>query len=202
MRTYDELIKDKIQKLSYQKYAANEIGLLGSLTSVIAAASGALTTALYSGGVAVGGGIVESRYNYDSQILNYRLTRYKLNCIYRAMIDMPSPERELINNDTKNKGVIINIIEPYIRNVLYDIKFDLETQQYSVTLVTPDLEQLTKLIKSYEAEKSKGTQGVNTYDFNSNEANAELLTVAEKIRTQVGICKIAPTSKPTSITAD
>lgn len=202
VRAYDELIRDKIQKLTYQKYAASEIGLLGTITSVIAAASGAITTAIYSGGVGIGGGMVEGRYNYDSQVLNYRLARYKLNCIYRAMTVMPASERELINSDTDDKGVIVKAIEPFIRNVIYDIKFELESQQYSVSLVTPDIGQLTKLLKSYEVQDKKGDQGGHALALYSPESKLELLTIAEKIRAQVGICKIAPTNNSINISAD
>lgn len=54
---YRELWRGKYISLYQQTYGYNEVGFLGTLVAVISAASGSVTTAMYSGGIAVGDNI-------------------------------------------------------------------------------------------------------------------------------------------------
>ncbi|ENK7128538.1 hypothetical protein AB3Y61_004162 [Serratia marcescens] len=54
---YRNLWREKYISLYQQTYGYNEVGFLGTLVAVISAASGSVTTAMYSGGIAVGDNI-------------------------------------------------------------------------------------------------------------------------------------------------
>ncbi|MGL4723090.1 MAG: hypothetical protein ACRCWW_01070 [Scandinavium sp.] len=207
VKLVDLKIKEKVVKLSNQKYALSDIGFLGGLTSVIAAASGALTTALYSGGVAIGGSTLSQRYNYDVQMLNYNVTRAKLNCIYKAMTELTGKEQLLIVSDSDN--VIAGTLRPYIGGVLNDLEFELEKQQTTVSVVAPDLGAVSQFLTQKNAANkllaskppaSGGNQNFRSYIRMPD--NTERLAVVNKISADVGLCKISPSNKNVQISEE
>lgn len=197
IKKYELQLDIKSSELQKQKYVASDVAFLGTVTSVVAAASGAITTALYSGGVGIGGGLVTQRYNYDAQLNNYRSAREKLNCMYRAMLEIPGEELTMLQQN-KN-GAVTRILQPYISAVIYDIYFELETKQSVVELNTPDLTALTKLFTDYK----KTREFVDTATKNGThpllgQEDTALIPLTENIRTKIGICKITPGAAPQS----
>lgn len=190
---YGEELSQKSHKLQSQKYAYTDFGYLGSIVSVIAAASGALTTALYSGGAAVGGGMAAQHYNYDSQIQNYSVARKKVQCIYRKLNERTVNESLLIKFDTHSD--IARILTPSINNALDDIYFELDSKQSSIDLKTPDLKLLAdafskqKEIPPKIASLNNGPLPINNYENKSKNEEARII-LAQNIQMAVSICKV------------
>lgn len=193
VHNYGEELSQKSHKLQSQKYAYTDFGYLGSIVSVIAAASGALTTALYSGGAAVGGGMAAQHYNYDSQIQNYSVARKKVQCIYRKLNERTVNESLLIKFDTHSD--IARILTPSINNALDDIYFELDSKQSSIDLKTPDLKLLAdafskqKEISPKIASLNNGPLPINNYENKSKNEEARII-LAQNIQMAVSICKV------------
>jgi hypothetical protein len=153
VRAYGKALREKSHALQSQKYAYTDFGYLGSIVSVIAAASGALTTALYSGGAAVGGGMAAQHYNYDSQIQNYSVAMKKVQCIYRKLSERTVNEFMLIKLDTHSD--IARVLTPFINNTLDDIYFELDSKQSSIDLKAPDLKLLADAFSKQKEISSK-----------------------------------------------
>ena len=183
---------EKEQRLANQKYALSDTSAAGAVTSVIAAASGALTTALYAGGVSVVGGAAGQRYNYDVQLLNYRTTRQKLNCVYRSMTDITTQQMAVAMNDS-NSPSVIGVLKPYLNSVISDLTFELESEQAAVNLVAPDLASIAATIKERDSAKDKlESYRPGLFDTNSD----SVLDLAELIRTNIKMCKSSPATVP------
>ncbi|QCP62352.1 hypothetical protein [Pantoea sp. SO10] len=189
VKKFERKLAEKQNRLATQKYAFSDVSAVGAVTSVIAAASGALTTALYAGGATVAGGVAGQRYSYDAQILNYRTTRQKLNCIYRAMTDISSEQLIVAMDDTRTPSVI-QILKPYIRSVISDLAFELESEQSAVNLIAPDINAISKIIN----EKNAAIMVQRNLPRNkATEPNA-VTAIAEVIRISIKACKISPTT--------
>ncbi|MFG6089147.1 hypothetical protein [Enterobacter soli] len=177
-----------------QKYAYNDFGYLSSIVSVIAAASGALTTALYSGGVAVGGNMASQHYNYDAQVQNYNEARKKVQCIYRVLSERSVNESLLIKDDVTDE--FIRIIRPTINSALDDIYFDLESKQSSVELKSADLKSLSDAFAKQKEAESKmtyynaGLYSTGTTDAEKAENSKKRMILAQSIQASVSICKV------------
>ena len=203
IKLMDLTLKEKTTQLANQKYSISDIGFLGGLTSVIAAASGAITTALYSGGVAVGGNTISQRYNYDVQILNYNITREKLNCMYKSMTELNSQQQKIIINDTNN--TLAGVLKPYVDGVLNDLEFELEKQQTTMSIVAPDISVVSKLLTKEKAsgQALKNNKGIRAYGltlgFNEHIDDAAIFVLADNIEANIGLCKISPNHKDTPI---
>lgn len=199
IKEYENQLSTHSSSLQSQKYAASDIAFLGTVVSVIAAASGALTTALYSGGVGVGGSMVSQRYNYDVQISNYRAAIMKLNCMYRSMLQLPADELKWMEEDTT--GIPMQILQPYVSSVISDIHFELDKKQSEVELTAPDLTSLAGLIDNYNKARKDVLNGkTRGMVVASGEVpkpdDAALLALTEAIRANIGICKITSNSEP------
>lgn len=192
IKIYELQLRQKEQRLATQKYSLSDISAAGALTSVIAAASGALSTALYAGGISVVGGAVSQRYNYDVQLLNYRTTRQKLNCIYRSMTDI-STQQLAIAIDDKNNPSVIGILKPYLNSIISDILFELESEQAAVNLIVPDINSITEAFKERDSAK-KHLESYQPGVFGSN--TNSVLDLAELIRTNIKMCKSSPATAP------
>ncbi|MCA1179735.1 MULTISPECIES: hypothetical protein [unclassified Pantoea] len=192
VKIYELQLRQKEQKLATQKYSLNDISAVGAVTSVIAAASGALTTALYAGGVSVVGGAAGQRYNYDVQLLNYRTTRQKLNCIYRSMTDITTQQLAVAMNDN-NAPSVIGVLKPYLNSVTSDLIFELESEQAAVNLVAPDLNSIAATVNERNSAKNKLESPQVNFDSSNPVA---VLALAELIRTNIKMCKSSPATAP------
>lgn len=188
VKRYEMQLWEKEQQLATQKYVLSDTSAAGAVTSVIAAASGALTTALYAGGVSVIGGVAGQRYNYDIQLLNYRTTRQKLNCIYRSMMDITSDQMDVATSTVPVPSVS-QLIQPYINSVMSDLVFELQSEQASVSLVTPDVSAIAETLNQQKAAQSS-IMSFQPADKKSSIALAEL------IRTNIKMCKTTPATAP------
>lgn len=183
---------EKEQQLATQKYVISDTSATGAVTSVIAAASGALTTALYAGGVSVVGGAAGQRYNYDTQLLNYRTTRQKLNCIYRSMMDISSEQmRTAISEELA--PTVVQLIRPYLNSVMSDLVFELQSEQAAVSLVVPNVTVIADTLDQQLAARKKI---LTLRSRNRVPDKAEALAVAELIRTNIKMCKASPLTEP------
>lgn len=192
VKDYEQSLADKQNKLATQKYALSDVSAAGAVTSVIAAASGSLTTALYAGGIAVAGGVAGQRYNYDAQILNYHTTRQKLNCIYRAMTDISTQQLTVAMDDKSNPSVI-QTVSPYLRGVISEIAFELESQQSAVNLIAPDLKSISGIL----TEQQSALIALRKIKKNNFLTSSDTVpSLAELIRTNIKMCTIFPTTAP------
>lgn len=192
VKKYEQSLADKENQLATQKYALSDVSAAGAVTSVIAAASGALTTALYAGGAAVAGGVAGQRYNYDAQILNYHTTRQKINCIYRAMTDL-STQQLTIAMDNKSDPSVIQTIRPYLRGVISEIAFELESQQSAVNLIAPDLKSISGIL----SEQQSALIALSKIKQNNLLTSSDTVSsLAELIRTNIKMCTVSPTTAP------
>ncbi|EMW0871528.1 hypothetical protein AAEK27_004626 [Klebsiella quasipneumoniae] len=221
IRTTGNDVSDKMVKLSNQKNILGDVGMLGSITAVIAAASGAVTTALYGGGVALGSGAASQRYNYDIQLLNYQVTKEKINCMYRSVTELTASQYNIIIDDNSKNHRIALALLPYTHGILNDLIFELQTQQAAVTLVTPDLTALTSLLdkkrkadqpvikgsnggKSVYLSKITGAKGTKGYPSEYKEINSNIVydSLADLIMSNIGLCKLSPQGRNLSISND
>lgn len=192
IKEYEGQLRDKENQLATQKYALSDTSATGAVTSVIAAASGALTTALYAGGVSVVGGAVGQRYNYDIQLLNYRTTRQKINCIYRSMTDITTQQLAVAMND-KNNPSVIGVLKPYLNSVTSDLIFELESEQAAVNLVAPDLSSIAATMNERDSAKKRLESPQLQLADGKPDA---VLALAELIRTNIKMCKSSPATAP------
>ncbi|GKV75842.1 hypothetical protein PEC106568_10160 [Pectobacterium carotovorum subsp. carotovorum] len=192
VKNNEKLLRDKEQQLATQKYALSDTSAAGAVTSVIAAASGTLTTALYAGGVSVVGGVAGQRYNYDLQLLNYRTTRQKFNCIYRAMMDLPTNQLQIAISTTPSPSVT-ELIRPSLNSAMSELMFELQSQQAAVSLVAPDITAIAETLKQQRAAQAH-IVAVRPENFLQNTPSASAL--AELIRTNINMCKASPTTAP------
>lgn len=188
VKRYEMQLSEKEQQLATQKYVLSDVSAAGTVTSVIAAASGALTTALYGGGVSVVGGVVGQRYNYDVQLLNYHTTRQKLNCIYRAMTDITSNQLDMAIS-TKTEPSVSELIKPYLNSVISDLVFELQSQQAAVSLVAPDVAAITEGLNQQKTAQKNFTSS-------QTDDRSRTLALAELIRTNIKMCKTSPATAP------
>jgi hypothetical protein len=188
VKRYEMQLWEKEQQLATQKYVLSDTSAAGAVTSVIAAASGALTTALYAGGVSVVGGVAGQRYNYDLQLLNYRTSRQKLNCIYRSMMDITSDQMNVAIS-TKPNPSVTTLIQPYLNSVMSDLMFELQSEQAAVSLVAPDVTAIAETLNNQKAAKD------NLMSFQADDINSAT-ALAELIRTNIKMCKATPATAP------
>jgi hypothetical protein len=212
-------LSDKMDKLSIQKNSLGDVGALGTLTAVIAAASGAVTSALFGGGVALGSGAVSQRYNYDTQLLNYQVTKEKINCIYRSVTELTASQYNIIIDDNSKSRRIPSALLPYSNGVLNDLIFELQTQQAAVTLLTPDLTALTSLLDKkkkagHPVVKESKVGGLVRYSYATTysngikvvgqpvDANIVYDNLADLIMSNIGLCKLSPQGRSLSTSSD
>lgn len=188
VKRYEMQLWEKEQLLATQKYILSDTSAAGAVTSVIAAASGALTTALYAGGTSVVGGAVGQRYNYDIQLLNYRTSRQKLNCIYRSMMDITSDQMDVAMSTVPSPSVSA-LIQPYLNSLMSDLVFELQSEQAAISLVAPDVTAIADTLNQQKAAKA-GLMAFPAADKKSATALAEL------IRTNIKMCKSTPSTVP------
>lgn len=192
VKIYEMQLGEKEKQLATQKYALSDTSATGAVTSVIAVASGALTTALYAGGILVVGGAAGQRYNYDVQLLNYRTTRQKLNCIYRSMTDITTQQLAVAINDSNNPSVI-GVLKPYLNSVTSDLIFELESEQAAVNLVAPDLTSIAATVN----ERDSAKKHLESPQLNLAASNPDaVLALAELIRNNIKMCKSSPATAP------
>ncbi len=192
VKIYEMQLGEKEQQLANQKYTLSDTSAAGAVTSVIAAASGALTTALYAGGVSVVGGVAGQRYNYDIQLLNYRTTRQKLNCIYRSMMDISSEQMRTAISKEPDPSVV-QLIQPYLNSVMSDLVFELQSEQAAVSLVVPNVTAIADTLNQQLAARKKLMSLRSRARFPDK---TEALAVAELIRTNIKMCKASPATVP------
>ncbi len=188
VKRYEMQLREKEQQLATQKYLLSDTSAAGAVTSVIAAASGALTTALYAGGTSVVGGAASQRYNYDIQLLNYRSTRKKLNCIYRSMMDITSDQMDIAISTDPNP-LVSGLIQPYLNSVMSDLEFELQSEQAAVSLVAPDVTEIAETLNQQKAAQS------SLMSFSAADKNSAI-ALAELIRTNIKMCKATPATAP------
>jgi len=195
IKKYDEKIERKTIDLLNQKYALGDVSMLGAVTSAIAAASGAVTTALYGGGVAIGSGVVSQRYNYDVQLINYQVTREKLNCMYRSMTVLTASQYYIISDSEQSDRRIAKALAPYVYSVLNDLKYELQKQQAAVSLVAPDLTALSGLLEKRKATDKNFIGKSSAYTLAEGESVANDVVyenTADNIMANIGLCKLSP----------
>lgn len=192
VKRYEMQLREKEQKLATQKYVLSDLSAAGAVTSVIAAASGALTTALYAGGTSVVGGVAGQRYNYDIQMLNYRTTRQKLNCIYRSMMDITSEQMQVAISKEPVPSVAA-LIKPYLNSVISDLEFQLQSEQAAVSLVAPDVTAIAETLNQQRAAQRK-IESFPAETFVTDRPSA--IALAELIRTNIKMCKSSPATAP------
>ncbi|CAI1005531.1 Uncharacterised protein [Serratia entomophila] len=174
-----------------QKYGYGEAGFFGAIVAVISAASGAVTTAMYSGGVAAGANVFPSHYNYEVQIYNYKAAATAANCMYEVI--------NLLDNDIV---LMINASEPLyneVGNELYqnleDLAYELEIKQAGVTLITPNLDALAAAVRlNQQNEEGLATiKNHRGYDL-SSQNNRD--TVISSVKSKLRLCRLNMSDKP------
>jgi len=188
---YRDLWREKYISLYQQTYGYNEVGFFSTLVAVISAASGSVTTAMYSGGIAAGANVFPGHYNYATQIYNYKTAAASANCMY-----------EVINLLDQGVVLIIDTNKTYyadVGNYLYqnleDLAYELEIRQAGVELITPNLDALAEAIKKEQKNKESllsvtASQGRELYSKEDKE-----LAVAY-VKSKIKLCRINMSDKP------
>ncbi|MBH3281667.1 hypothetical protein I5N59_13020 [Serratia marcescens] len=188
---YRELWRGKYISLYRKTYGYNEVGFLGTLVAVISAASGSVTTAMYSGGIAVGDNIFSGHYNYAAQIYNYKTAAASANYMYEVINLLDQGVVLIIDN---NKAYYTDVGN-YLYQNLGDLAYELEIRLAGVELITPNLDALAEAIKKEQQNKAR-LLGVTTsqgYKFYSKE-DKELAVASVTLK--IKICRINMTDKP------
>ncbi|HCR3023991.1 TPA: hypothetical protein ON323_003073 [Serratia marcescens] len=188
---YRNLWREKYISLYQQIYGYNEVGFFGTLVAVISAASGSVTTAMYSGGIAAGANIFPGHYNYATQIYNYKTAAASANCMYEA-INLLDQDITLIIN--ANKAYYTDIGN-YLYQNLEDLAYELEVRQAGVELITPNLDALAEAIKKEQQNKEKLLSITMSQESKFYSKEDKELVVAS-VKSKIKLCRINMTDKP------
>ncbi|MBN5452135.1 hypothetical protein JY543_21470 [Serratia marcescens] len=150
-----------------------------------------MTTAMYSGGIAVGDNIFSGHYNYAAQIYNYKTAAASANYMYEVINLLDQGVMLIIDN---NKAYYTDVGN-YLYQNLGDLAYELEIRLAGVELITPNLDAMAEAIKKEQQNKAR-LLGVTTsqgYKFYSKE-DKELAVASVTLK--IKICRINMTDKP------